>query len=609
MSELKDIVIGALNAEGTFIVRSSLPSGSAPSADVTQRALPQPETPVIEHREQETGATNDSDGKSVTLYRPSQQNEYAHFAQMKRETAYRNAYSSAIESTERLEKHGQNAIDKDTLIQTTALLSGQPLLPLKKSLHVNAALPLVHMPEAAIAFIQDVAAGSQARLEMASAGLLGAMFAAARGVWQIREGDHVQPLTGYVLISSASGTGKSTVAEILRRPFLETQFLLQQMFVGERRGAYATALSESLKVEAKILRKKLADYLENGGVLNQAPDMFVNEYEELEQLKRKKGDGEKIPRLLLDQVTMAQLPFELANQGGVAAIIDAEGSILSQIGAGDSTILLKAQTGEYYAKDTKVSGAVEIHHPCLALCLFVQPDKMRRFFQNPQFVDHGLAARMLPLLASESSASCWDFSRTLSASSKGWYEKTVRGLLSRQRFDPEGQNAPRYTLDLTPGALSILRAFHNQIAEGLRAGRFRSCEAFANRLVSHAKNIAGALHLMMHESPENYPIDERAMQGGVAFADYFLRHATAVFDPNGLDGIIFAWKLYNWMNRNRLTAFTEREAHRGVGHCAVEQIRAGIDELQSCNVIRRCPTLRRGTTCVVHPYAYSTHFV
>lgn len=116
-------------------------------------------------------------------------------------------------------------------------------------------------------------------------------------------------------------------------------------------------------------------------------------------------------------------------------------------------------------------------------------------------------------------------------------------------------------------------------------GKFKNYESFASKLAGHAVRLAGAVHFLQHEKPWEKPIDASAMRAGIALAEFYAEHAMFAFDNKQNDSVVYAKKILKWVKRHSKSIFEPREAQRGVGHCKINQIEAGIDLLLKNNYL------------------------
>lgn len=588
------------------------PSG-APSTEISpssaHKALSEDATPPIEQSKALVPTGKDS----LAPLPPNPQSNP--WEEMRKATVQQNEFSRYIEASERLNKHREKMEEAAALYELRASLSMLQILPPRRCLDVASDFPVGCLPDPAAAFVESGTSSNSALRTMRGAGLIGATAAAARGNWTVREASgHTHPLAEYVLIVGPSGVGKSTEARLLRQPFDEMRDEDLRRSDNSRHASEVAALRNAIKVAEAQAKKRAAKILAETGDMNAAIDATRGDYEQIEAFRKSLDQMQRTQGFLLDRVTMAQLPFELAARGGAAAIIDPEGAILGEVRPSNSAILLKAFDGEYYSSATRTSGRVDVDDPCLTLCQFVQPDKARQFFNNPKLIDHGLAARFLPVFVSDRFGINHSYLPPEPPEVSNWHRNLFRTLLAIPRIDEDGRIRPRGTLNLSGEAESVLAVFRERSLEAERDSRFDSCRAFVKRLPEHAIRIAGLLHLMAHPaSPQDHAIDRRTMENAAALAEFFLQHALVAFDPSAHDAITYSEKIFNSMLRMHmskpLVKFIQRDIHRaiGTGRHHPSQIRAGLEELQRRHVLRLYDAANNRTHCVVHPRAFDPY--
>lgn len=525
---------------------------------------------------------------------------------LKDETTWNNAISGNIESRKRLYRHQVEAYDEQALNNLLAELSMRPMLKLRGSISSCVEPPVTLLPPEAEELVRQLSGGDLGRLQVACACLLGMTFAAARGNWTLK--DHRgfrQLVTDYMIVSAPSGWGKSTMLGDLAKPFSEFELRLQQGHQLSRRASNPAATLLALRGVEQSLLAQIRKRCRETGDPDAAVEAFQAQLAEvLEQKSQLEAEVHAVPRLLLDRVTLEQLPHEMAAQGDVAAIFGDEGGILRQIRPSNADIFVKGATGESFSTSTRGSGMVAIAHPCLAVLLLVQPSKLDLLFGNEDLVDYGVAARFLPVLSHIAPGGIAKPDQVVDGR---WLRQKIHTILEkRERIRIGVETRPRYTLELDPDATVAVDAFSRQLKEEMDSSS-KAMRHFLDRLPWHAKNLAGALHLLKYAVPDERAIDIETMKGGIAFAEFFRQHAEAAYDPSARDGVIFAPKILRWIKRDRPMRFTDRDAHRGVGsgRCTVAQVRAGLDELERANYVRRYLTGSGKMLYLVHPAAYS----
>jgi hypothetical protein len=526
------------------------------------------------------------------------------YATMQQWTATNNTVSNYYESGQRLLKNYATDIDDRTINNIRTQLSFQTILPLRKYLEISAAAPVQLLPPSAANLIHSTAAALGVPEEMTLVALLGAFVIAARGNFRIKLNDNwFEALTGYLLVGAHSGERKSSVIEFFRRVFDDEEQNLQQQF---GRSGSQTEERVLWKVLKKMEHDLACSIVENGGEIDpETRTQFV----QLEQLRKKIKQRKAPPRILVDTPTLEALAFELEMQNESLGIFEAEGGFWKhRLRSSRDDILLKAFTGEPFVPQTMAQGPAHLRSPVLAICTFVQQNVLDALYRNDELTEHGLTARFLPMFAPTKSRNLQN-PRDVPPNLYNWYLRQIRALLRIER--PAGADRTFHILGLSRDAKAQLDRFDRDIRQQIDSGLFEHYQAFGNKLAGHATRLAGAVHLMNHTAPHDHVIEADTMECGIALAEFFRQHAAAAFNPEARDGLVFAHKIWKWMLRERKEFFTERDALRGAcSHSTIVQVRAGIDELERHNYLRRHIRSRgKSSVCIVHPSAFLPNFI
>lgn len=520
-------------------------------------------------------------------------------------TGERNIQSAFIESEKRLTRNQRRQRDEEVLRTFSDVLAHSPILPLTNSVEPNARLPIERLPKPAQQFVRSLGKGDMGREQMACAGLLGAVFVAAQGDCKIREGNgYAQLMNSFIGVSSLSASGKSDVMGALLEPILALQSTWQDNFANPNQRVDAALKLTGVKIAQKNAEHEVDKAYRRSGDMGDALNHGRSHVAQAVSLEDSIRLDAFRPKFLLDRVTMTQLAFKLAEQGGAAAIMDDEGSFLRQIRPGNDEILLKGFTGQAYSSATRNNGCVSIRFPGLAICIFTQPSRLRVLFDNEDLLDHGIVTRFLPVFTS-SRPDAFDYDSVMPPALTKWYGDTITMMLKRHRRTPGKDEGPRFMFELSSEANELLRSFRQRIrTRGSAKGTPEPVRLFLNRLDGHAKSLAGAIHLLAHANAGNKVIDAWAMQGGIEYAEFFLQHAVVALDRSARDAVEYAWrviekiKAHEWWDR-----FSARQMLRAIGssyhHGA--QLDAGLRVLEHHNFIRRHTTVSNSLICVVNP--------
>jgi hypothetical protein len=112
---------------------------------------------------------------------------------------------------------------------------------------------------------------------------------------------------------------------------------------------------------------------------------------------------------------------------------------------------------------------------------------------------------------------------------------------------------------------------------------------WASKWVGSVLRIAGLLHVAERQGGTGLAIDEETMAAALEIGDYFRAHALAAFAEMGADPLVEdAVYVLAWIEREALTAFTKRDAHRGCQRFKkVAEVLPALDLLEQHGYVRR----------------------
>lgn len=128
-------------------------------------------------------------------------------------------------------------------------------------------------------------------------------------------------------------------------------------------------------------------------------------HERLGELLQEKAELEDkfegASRLYCEDFTSEAFALLMAKNGGQMAVLAEEGGIVlynilgryTKGNATDDMVLCKAKTGSALLVDRIGRGPVSVRHPCGVLLLLVQPDLLRKAFENERLLVGGFLAR------------------------------------------------------------------------------------------------------------------------------------------------------------------------------------------------------------------------
>lgn len=525
----------------------------------------------------------------------------------KQETLYNQAAIRLAKSRQGIKKLREEQEIEYGLNQLRYQLDFRNTIPLPETPYVDTPFPLRNLPDQAVRLVSEVADSLQVPKEAVIPALFGALFIASQGKFVVEvKSCYQEPVTGYIIVTMPSGSRKSAIVNWFRKPINKIEADLQINF-------YSNTTSRKCESEALLaIKKKLKSKIIKNLDVESPDDIEVA----MKQLGRQLGiielkvkQSKARPKLLIDSPTLKELFLEMVRQGEAIGIFEAEGGIWKhRIRSSEDDILLKGYTMEPSGYETtKVSATMQ--SPCLAICTYVQENITKKLYSNDELKYDGLLPRILHVFV-PTNHEYRDYNpRDVSPEMVKMYSDKIHSLISIQR--PAGQKGERtsHVLKLTNEARTLWQNYTSQIAERIASGVFKDFESFGEKLAGHAVRLASALHLLKYDVPHDHEIDAATMGGGIAFAEYFAKHASVAFGKSSLQRLEYAKKILQWIDLHGKTEFTGRDAQRGVGHCNIEVINAGMDALVQHGYIG-CYRTRNKTYCIVNPkYRFSRSYL
>ena len=255
--------------------------------------------------------------------------------------------------------------------------------------------PVSALPHWARGYVEELAHGHQAPVDLPGLVALGALSAVAtRGRSTLRIlGAWIESPNLYLAISLPPGAGKSPIMNALLGPVEEVQRLTQRDSAQRRRLADGRRLG--LEQRVKELEKQLADTQDPG-------DSLLADYAEaVANLEASRDDIDE-GRILADDTTPEALIRLLHRNAGTISLVSTEGGLFDNLGryAERGTPpnldgLLKIWSGDTVRVDRVSGDPIEIRDPRATVCLTVQPSVVAKVTGNSDFVGRGLVARFM----------------------------------------------------------------------------------------------------------------------------------------------------------------------------------------------------------------------
>jgi hypothetical protein len=269
-------------------------------------------------------------------------------------------------------------------------------------------------------------------------------------------------------------------------------------------------LSYYLRAKLGLLKKDievaLAQYkraTDKGVSLSDAERKALEE--KLKDLHRQQGEMEDMleqpPAVWTSDFTSEALGARLHNNNEVIAVLSDEGGIAlydligrySDGDFSDDMLLCKCFSVNSHAVDRITRGRIVLRRPCVALLLLVQPDILRRAFENTRLLIGGFLARCFAAdtrlkMQEETDESAVHFDEEIALK---W-----AGLLMALYKKFHDADKP-YRIEVEPAVRAASRMMYNEIVQKVRY-QLSDVSSFACRWVEQTWKVAIILHMVKH---------------------------------------------------------------------------------------------------------------
>ena len=392
------------------------------------------------------------------------------------------------------------------------------------------AFPADALPDPIADYVNAVAESTQTPPDMAGTAALAIIALAMQGKYKVRaKEDWVEPVNLYVVIVAEPAERKSAVISLMTR--------VLNAFEAE----YNKQLSAALQVNQmakKVLERKKAAIIEKVSKGKATENELKEVGEEIANFV------ELYPlRLYTDDVTTEKLTSLLAESGGTAGLISAEGGIFDLLDGLYSKntnidVFLKAHAGDSLRVDRIGRSSETIQHPALTVLLAVQPSVLSGMMQNSTFRDRGLTARFLYCMPTSRVGSRKYRSDPIPSSVSMTYEFTIRDLLEEKAGD-----APKI-IPLSAEADRMLEDFSNELEPRLR-DEYKDFADWVGKLAGAVLRISALLcraAVMVSDPFEmdvaDLEVSGETMANAIRLGRYYLEHARAAYNLMGTDPVV-----------------------------------------------------------------------
>ncbi|MBU1387744.1 MAG: DUF3987 domain-containing protein [Proteobacteria bacterium] len=513
-----------------------------------------------------------------------------------------NNYISASEITQRNNLKYNDSLQIQEIRRDLYL---KPPIPIDDYTSLQVDFPLNELPIEYQNFLNSLSQSLNVPVIAIVSGLFASIYIAARGRFKIEvKNSHFEAFTEYFVVVMPSGSKKSAIVQSFKAIF--------DVYIEKIKTEFNKRLPNEkliLQLYKRVERKLMKDLLK-GKTLETVHEINLS-LESVEKalapLKEKLNKISSMPNLFNDIPTMKKLAENMKQQSETLSIFDAEPGIWkNRVRANEDVILLKSYTMEPFGNETATNGSVTMSAPCLTICSYIQPGVAFDLYSKDALRDDGLLPRILSVFCLSKLNIQNSIHPDINPELMAMYKEKITSILDYSWT--ASTNRQIETLKLNDAARQIYSNFSHEVSIKIHDDKFKNCEAFASKLAGHAVRLAGAIHFLQHDKPWEKSIESSAMRAGVAVAEFYAEHAIFAFDKKQNDSIVYARKILKWVKRHHIVKFEQRDAQRGVGHCKINQIEAGIDLLQKHKYLVQHINFKGEMVYIVNPNIFKEEY-
>ncbi len=394
--------------------------------------------------------------------------------------------------------------------------------------------PVDALPTRVRPYVKAVAEATQTPVDMPGTASVAVMASCMQGKYRVQaKPDWIEPTNLYALIIAEPSERKSAVISLTVKHvnLIEKAYNIQ----------HAAALEKN-RMQKRILEKRkhaIEDKLAKGTAQEEELDAIADEIARFKELAPM--------QLYVDDVTPEKLVSVLADHGGVASVISAEGGIFDQLAGGmyskavNIDVFLKGHAGDSIRIDRIGRNSESVDSPALTLLFAVQPNVLSGLMQNSTFRGRGLTARFLYTMPATYVGNRKYRTEPIPQEAEQQYYSLIQNLLDEES-NPNIE-APEI-ITLSDEADQMLEAFATDLEPKLRT-EYMDFSDWAGKLCGAIVRISGILcraekngcHEFLQE-PDPLVVDGETMQRAIALGRYYTEHARAACLLIGADPVV-----------------------------------------------------------------------
>jgi hypothetical protein len=386
--------------------------------------------------------------------------------------------------------------------------------------------PLDALPPTLALIASNVARSARVPERLAGPCVLGLVSAAIGAGLQVQsDTNRTTRANLFVLISAETGTGKSRSFELVAAPLLDHQRRLSER--------WRTQTGPRLQAELRLLERDIGEIEKRAGKAQTEADRerLCGELEYKLARKDELTARCHAPVIIAQDATTERLTSMMAEQNEVlfSASSDCR-KVVSNLmgryanGTTDESFYLTAFSGDFVRVDRGSRPPVELHHPCLSLLWFGQPDLVDTLFGEDSLNASGFLQRLLICHSQAAPHRIEGESPAVPDRVGGAWSSLITDLLATYH-----EPAAAFTIQPTAEARAALSGFHNEIVDRRQQGELADVGGFAARWAEQAWRLAVVLHAGFHGAEAHrHDLSAETAESAIQLARWFADEQLAI---------------------------------------------------------------------------------
>ncbi|MCB1114174.1 MAG: DUF3987 domain-containing protein [Chlamydiia bacterium] len=462
--------------------------------------------------------------------------------------------------------------------------------------HILPEWPTDILPKSLSDFVKEVARSTETPIEMATLLALSTIATVSMKNFIVHIHDSYQePLALWTMTILPSGSRKSNVFNLITKPFID----LENEKISEHVKQFGNHDSKIKTLETKInlIRQKAAKA--------STQETYEIHQQKIEQLELDIKEMSRPLQMWTSDITPERLGTLMAQNNGAMSILSDEGNIfdimagLYSRGKSNIDIFLKGFSGGSVRIDRGNKSQANITEALISIGITVQPSVINNLCKNEILKGKGLLSRFLYSYPISNIGFRTNKEGPVDKLLQETFNNSIKKLLEFKVLKEKNKHMLTIETDAyekwIENSQSIERRIHPEI------GHLTAIPDWASKLSGQIIRIAAILHVYEHayDKPWEHKISLQNMNRAIKMGHILTAHALKALHPESNNDHLIAREILDWVKKEKLKKFTQRECLRRFRRYKKDTLRKGIIVLLEHNFIaehritgnKGCPTI------------------